>query len=253
MPEKNKDDWMKIASDFYASTHFPNCIGAVDGKHCRLQNPNNSGSLFFNYKHFFSMILMALVDSHCCFTAVDIGAPGKSSDSNVFKNSNFGNKLYCNQLNLPDCSRLPNDENGTPIPFVIVGDEAFALSENVLRPYPNKNLSVQHRIFNFRLSRARRVVECAFGILSNRWRIFHRPLDVKLEFCDAIIKACCILHNFLNREEGIHFEYTLYECCMENIDRVGVRGNMRGKEVRDYFASYFTSPQGAVPWQYDRI
>ena len=80
---------------------------------------------------------------------------------------------------------MPNDENGKCMPFVIVGDEAFALSEHVLRPYPNTNLSVQQRIYNYRLTGALRIVEWAFGILTSKWRIFHRPLDVTPQFCDS--------------------------------------------------------------------
>jgi len=121
---------------------------------------------------------LALVDANCCFIAVDVGAVGKSSNSNVFKKPNTGRKLESNQLGIPASRPLPNDENRKGMPFVIVGDKAFALSEHVLRPYPNRNLSVQQQIYNSRLTRARRMVECAFDILANEWRIFHRPLDV---------------------------------------------------------------------------
>lgn len=51
-------------------------------------------------------------------------------------------------------------------------------------------------IFNYRLSRASRCIECAFGILTNKWRVLHQPLIVTINFAD-IIKACCILHNFV--------------------------------------------------------
>jgi hypothetical protein len=81
--------------------------------------------------------------------------------------------------------------------FVLVGDEAFILSEQVLRPYPNRNLTFLKRVCNYRLSRARRMVECTFGILANKWRIFHRAIDIKPDFCDSIIKVCCILHNYV--------------------------------------------------------
>jgi hypothetical protein len=97
MPEKTENDWVNIANDFYLRTQFPNCIGAVDGKHVRIKMPTNSGSLFYNYKHFFSILLLALVDSNYCFIAVDAGAVGKSSDSNVFKKSNIGRRLESNQ------------------------------------------------------------------------------------------------------------------------------------------------------------
>ena len=85
IPEKTKNDWVNIANDFYRRTQFPNCIGDVDGKHVRIKMPTDSGSLFYNYKHFFSILLLALVDANYCFIAVDVGAVGKSSDSNVFK------------------------------------------------------------------------------------------------------------------------------------------------------------------------
>ena len=83
MPEKTENDWVNIANDFYRRTQFPNCIDAVDGKHVRIKMPTDSGSQFYNYKHFFSISLLALVDANCCFIAVDVGAVGKSSDSNV--------------------------------------------------------------------------------------------------------------------------------------------------------------------------
>ena len=85
------------------------------------------------------------------------------------------------------------------MPFVLVGDEAFALSEHVLRPYPNKKLTFLKRIYNYLLSRAPRIVECTFGILANKWRIFHRTIDVKRDFCDNIIKARCVLHSYVRK------------------------------------------------------
>jgi hypothetical protein len=105
--------------------------------------PTGSGSLFYNYKHLFSILVLALVGANYCFIALDVGAVGKSSDSNVCKNKNIGRKLKSNQLGIPGSRPLPNDENGKYMPFMIVGYEAFALSEHVLRPYPNRNLSVQ--------------------------------------------------------------------------------------------------------------
>jgi len=81
---------------------------------------------------------MAVADADCCFISVEGGAYASSSDSNVFKNSTFGKLLESNKLNIPDLSVLPSDAEGLSMPFVLVGDEAFALSGHVLRPYPNK-------------------------------------------------------------------------------------------------------------------
>lgn len=107
---------MGIASEYYEKTQFPHCIGAVDGKHIRCANPKNSGSIFFNYKKYFSIVLMAIVNSEYCFISIYVGAYGKEGDSTVFKESVFGKKLYAEQLGLPAPFCLPNTyDNPQPL------------------------------------------------------------------------------------------------------------------------------------------
>lgn len=77
MPEPTQEHWLKIAETFLSVTNFPNCIGAIDGKHIRIVKPAHSGSLYYNYKHFFSTVLLAICDANYCFIAVDIGDYGK--------------------------------------------------------------------------------------------------------------------------------------------------------------------------------
>jgi len=184
---RDKNDWIRTADEFYERTNFPNCIGTVDGKHIRTRKPNESGSQFFNYKNFFSTVLMAVADAGYCFISVEVGAYSSSRDSNVFKNSTFGKLLESNKLNIPDPRVLPSDAEGLSMSFVLVGDKAFTLSQHVLWPYPNKMLTFLKRTYNYRLSRARRIVECTFGILANKWRIFQRPIDVKPDFSENSI------------------------------------------------------------------
>jgi len=174
---------------------------------------------------------LALVDADYCLIAVAIVANGKSSESSVFKNSNTENKLELNQLGIPGSRPLSSDNNGECMPFVIVGDEAFALSEHVLRPYPNTNLRVKQRICNYRVTRSRRMAECSFGILANKWRIFHRPFNVISQFCDSMEKVCCISHNFVRRNVEIQLEDTLYESNFESINAKWIRGNTIGQHV----------------------
>jgi hypothetical protein len=97
------------------------------------------------------------------------------------------------------------------------------------------------------------MVECAFGILCNKWRIFDHAIDVCPDFCDVIVKTCCILHNFIHQRDGFQFQDTLYECPLNSIKAVGTTGNVTGTAVREYFAKYFTSPLGSVPWQYEKF
>jgi len=70
------------------------------------------------------------------------------------------------------------------------------------------------------------MVECAFGIVCNKRRIFHCAIDVCPDFYDVIFKTCCILHNIFRQRDGFHFQDSLYECPLESIKAVGNRGNV---------------------------
>jgi hypothetical protein len=85
---------------------------------------------------------MAVTDADYCFTAVEVGAYGSSSNFNVFKNSTFGKLLDSNKLNIPEPRVLPIDAEGLAMPFQLLGDEVFALSDHVLRPYPQKKSNI---------------------------------------------------------------------------------------------------------------
>lgn len=248
MPKPNKERWINIAEKFYQEANFPNCVGAIDGKHIRIICPPNAGSQYYNYKKYHSLILLGVVDADYFFTAIDVGAPGREADSSIFKSSNFGKKLIRNQLDLPEPACLPNNIGELPVPFVFVGDAAFGLNKNVMRPFSLRNITTYKKIYNYRLSRARRFVECAFGILSNKWRIFHSSIMIDPPSAIPIIKAACVLHNFVRRRDGYLFEDTI-RCDMEEYDEVqAVGGRSSGITVRDSFIRYFNGP-GAIPWQ----
>ncbi|XP_015376293.1 PREDICTED: putative nuclease HARBI1 [Diuraphis noxia] len=255
MAIKQEEDWIKIADEFYTRTNFPNIIGAIDGKHIRMIQPEHSGTSYFNYKKFFSCVLMAWTDADYKFVYIDVGSYGTASDSEIFKTSEMGKRLSENQLNIPSGRHLPNDDDGNVIPFSVVGDEAFGLGNHILRPYAKRNLNYTKRIFNYRHTRARRVVECTFGILANKWRIFHRPIDVNIDFCVRIIKACCVLHNYVRIKDGVKFTDTLYNCPMDNLTIINEnnRGRNNMDSVRQYMSSYFISPEGAISCQYDKV
>ncbi|XP_047510278.1 protein ANTAGONIST OF LIKE HETEROCHROMATIN PROTEIN 1-like [Pieris napi] len=226
LPQPKKDAWKKIANDFFQRANFPNCLGAVDGKHIRCIAPNNSGSMCFNYKSFFSLVLLAVCDSNFKFVMVDIGAFGKFSDSSIFQNSVFYERMQKNQLDIPEPQPISQNSE-TCMPYVFVGDEAFALSTNMMRPYAKKDLDETKRTFNYRLSRARRYVECSFGIYANKWRIFHRPLNVHFDLAKDIIKATCVLHNFVRDRDGYCYDDSLSCPLTENLTQEGLRRNAK--------------------------
>ena len=127
MPVPSKVEWESIAEDFFARWNFPNCIGAIDGKHVMIQCPVNSGSLFYNYKSYFSIILLAVASADYRFVMVDIGAYGSSNDSGVLNNTALFKCLKKKKLGIPPSKQLPNDTKETHVPHVPLGDEAFPL------------------------------------------------------------------------------------------------------------------------------
>lgn len=100
-------EWEKIARDFTEKWNFNNCICAMDGKHILIKPPPNSGSYYFNYKHSFSIVLLAILDADYKFLYVDIGCNGRISDGGVFKNSNIYRALEEKRLNIPAPTLLP--------------------------------------------------------------------------------------------------------------------------------------------------
>lgn len=104
---QNETDWRKVASEFSTQWNFPNCIGSLDGKHVHILPPPRSGSLYYNYKHFNSIVLMALVDACYRFMYVDIGSCGRISDGGVFNSCSLSDALENNRLSIPAACNLP--------------------------------------------------------------------------------------------------------------------------------------------------
>ncbi|XP_062698806.1 uncharacterized protein LOC115261637 [Aedes albopictus] len=218
MPEVSENDWKKYSQEFNDVWNFPNCCGSIDGKHVAIQCPPNSGSLFYNYKQFHSINLMGVCDASYNFIAVDIGGYGGNSDGRILASSEFGRRLLNNQLNLPAPCQLPNSSE--ILPHFIVGDAAYPLKNNLFRPNPGSNLPAQQETFNNRLSRVRRTIENAFGILVARWRILKITLIMFPSSAETIVKACVILHNFVKRHSSTEY------CPAGFVDRLDNAGNI---------------------------
>ena len=80
---------------------------------------------------------------------------------------------------------------------MFVADDAFGLKRHMMKPFPTQNLPIDEGVFNYRLSRARRVIENTFGIAATRFRVFHRPIISNVENVKVLTKAVIALHNFL--------------------------------------------------------
>ena len=138
---------------------------------------------------------MAVADASYMFTFVEVEDYGRQSDSSVFGNSSFGQALNDGSLNIPEDGLLSN--SGYRGKYCFIADEALPLKDNLQRPYPGRNLGEMKRIYNYRLSRARRVVENAFGILSARWQFLRSPMQTQPEKAANSILASVALHHWL--------------------------------------------------------
>ena len=191
-------EWEAVAEQFLTKWDLPNCIGALDGKHCAIRCPPRGGSLYYNYKHFHSIVLMALVDANYKFLYVNVGATGSGSDGGVFRDTELRRKLDTETAGLPPPKPFPRSD--VPIPYYIVGDEAFALRTWLMKPYPRRNLDRECRSYNYRISRARRVVENAFGILCARFRALRKEFAQDPRRVELMVTSACILHNILRTD-----------------------------------------------------
>lgn len=195
VPTTSKE-WMNIAKEYEVQWNAYNTIGAMDGKHIHIKRPESSGSQYYNYKRFNSIILFALIDANYKFIYVDVGTNGRVGDAGIYAKSTIKHCLN-NQsaLNIPQGTILPS--TNCMLPYVVLADDAFPLSHNVMKPYSQKNISKEERVFNYGLYRGRRVEESSFGILATRFRVLLTSINLPPDTVETIVLAACTLHNML--------------------------------------------------------
>ena len=222
--------------------------------------------------------MLATCDARYNFVLIDVGAEGRNSDGGIFRTSEINKCLENGSLSFPDAKPL-NEARFNDVPYFMVGDEAFPLETYMMRPFFGRSsgrLSVDKAIYNYRLSRARRCIENAFGIMAGRFRIFRKPIIASEETARAITLACVVLHNFIKSfEDNLPAEDRRY-ASPEFVDRLDSHGNIlpglwrrqshcfvdmehdsrdtnhSAEEVRNILKDYFLH-DGAVPWQQETI
>ena len=261
------EGWREKAREWQLLWQVYFSISALDGKHCGLKKPPKSGSAFHNYKGFFSIILLAMVDARYRFMWMDVGANGMQSDAQVFNASELKERLENGTLGLPPPETLPGQEGEEPIHYHILGDDAFALQPYLMKPYSKRNMTREERLFNYRLSRGRRVVENAFGILANRFPVLLRTMPQLPDTAELIVQACVCLHNLMRTEyptlqernmdvEDDHHNIRqgVWRRGAQMVDGEPARHGFEGlaaKRQRDRLRDFVNGP-GAVAWQ-DRM
>ena len=166
----------------------------------------------------------------------------------------MGRAFLNNEMHIP----LPNSINGHSLPYVIVADEIFGLKPWLMKPFPGKSLTETHAIFNYRLSRARRTIENAFGIVTARWRIFLQSIKANPTLVDMIVKACLCLHNYLRLTDNAQYVPSGFVDSEDNslvntgallltsTGRAFNRSSESAKATRELFVKYVNSQEGSL-------
>ncbi|XP_030271800.1 protein ALP1-like [Sparus aurata] len=259
------EGWQQVAEGFQTRWNFPNCLGALDGKHVSIRPTPGRGSSVNNNKHPSSIVLMALVDSSYRFLYVDVGCNGRVLESGVFGGCSLQDALENRTSNIPAPAPLPASDQLAP--YCIVADEAFPLKEYLMKPYPNRRLTEEQHVYNYRLARAQQVVENAFGVLANRFRVLLSTISIQgTAKVENIVLACCALHNFLQTENCDLYMAGIVDQEGPDHDTIpgkwrqdpdlqqaslphGTHTTTQAKQHRDGLCHYFNSDSGSVPFQ----
>ena len=147
-----------------------------------------------------------------------------------------------NTLNIPSPEPLMAKKS-FPLPYMFVSDDAFPLKEYFQKPFGQVGLTTEKRIFNYRLSPARCIVENSFGILANRFRVFMAPIHLFPEKAEIIVLVCCSLHNFLCTKKNSKPIYTPPESLSreDSATHTITPGEWRTEQL----------PQGMIPIERD--
>ena len=207
-------------------------------------------------------------DYECLYA--DVGSNGRVNDSGIW------NKCALLQGTLNGTVELPADgmlQNGKNVPYAFLGDDAFALKEFLMKPFPQQGLNQKRRIHNYRHSRARRISENLFGILANRWKSFFSIINLEPEYVEDCILTALTLHNMLiksTNSANVYRPHSFVDTILEDgkiaegerraetptewlysleVPRRGHNVSLNAKAVREIFMDYFVN-DGAVDWQW---
>ena len=214
------------------------------------------------FQGFHSIILLALADGDYKFIWVDVGSSGCSSDDQFFNTTDLKEAIEDGSIGLPAADPLPGDDR--LMPYFIFGDDAFALRTWLMKPFSKRLMSFEERILNYRISRGRRIVENAFGILVSRFQCLLTTLRQEPKTVESIVLACVCLHNLMRirypalQNAAFDQEDNQHQVVpgswrnglnMQDVDNIvgGNHATRVAKAQREYLKHYYNSPLGAVP------
>uniref|UniRef100_A0ABD2WYP2 DDE Tnp4 domain-containing protein n=1 Tax=Trichogramma kaykai TaxID=54128 RepID=A0ABD2WYP2_9HYME len=188
------EDFKRVAEEL-TGLDFPHWVGLLDGKHCSIRKPMHSGSAYYNYKKFHSIVLLAITNIHKRSLIVNLGGYGSLNDAFTFNNSDICAGLEKSEVSIPPPELLPGSE--ALVPYYLIGDGGFPVKQYLMKPYTRvNNMMPNMEIFNLRLSHVRQTVECAFRSPTKFWVVHQKELCWKLSTSEQIIMSTICLQNY---------------------------------------------------------
>lgn len=186
------DDLKQTSEEFSKFSHgkLKGCIMAIDGWVCKTRQPmvkevGLDVKAYRNRKSCWAIVVLAGCDARLRFNMVSARSSGSTHDHLIWESSVVKNRLDEEFKN----GSLRNTD------YYVIGDEAFVCTDHLLTPWSGKNLEPCKDSFNYYLSSMRQCIERAFGLLTQRWGIFWRPLACRFDKWSTIVTVCCKLHN----------------------------------------------------------
>lgn len=189
-----------------------------------------------------------------CFTLYDLGQYGSNNDSGM------GSMFEENKLRVPNADTLPSCEFD-PLPYYLLGDQIFPPKEWLMRPFPGNGASEDPKIYNYRHSRARRVIEIAFSLMVARWRILLKPIRSPVDkvrkhllannasYCPSAFVDAEDENGNIKPGEWRNSVENEAGCFQQINNSKGRRSKNEPIAMRDAWASYLTCKDGQLPWQ----
>ena len=231
---KTKEQFIDKMLDTEERWQFPCCWTSVDGCHLSINCPPGgqmSQKEYHNFKNFFSIVLIVMVDSKYRFIWSSVGCPGNSHDSIILQSTKIWESITSGNV-IPQISKKIGGYEVMPL---IVADSAFPSSIYIIKPYGDGEPTEKQKYFNYRLSRSRMVVESAFGQLKSRWRVLYKKCESSKETVKLYALACVILHNIcIEKGEPLsqQLDITIDPKTKRKCDRQTIRNLLQMRECR---------------------
>lgn len=222
---KSEEEFKKKMMDMEELWQFPCCWSALDGCHIPIKCPPRGLQLckeYYNFKNFYSIVVMGMVDSNYRFMWGTCGFPGNSHDAIILQSTQLWADIKEHEL-IPNIGKKIGE---VLVPPLVLGDSAFPFKTWLMKPYSNAVLTPKQRYYNYRLSRARMVTEGCYGQLKGRRRVLLRKCESSKEEVKTATLACMVLHNVcIDRGETLSkkLDLTLDPVTNQRRDRNRIR------------------------------